>query len=72
MKYVLRHNVTGRYLKTSGVWVSGIDDAMTFDELGEAREYCQAHRIEDVRPLQLLRPSLITLLQVHPAAVTGA
>jgi len=69
MKYVLRNKTTGRYLKRVGQWVSRIDDAMSFDDAGEAREFCQAHRLEEVQPVQLLMPYLMSLLAV--SAMTG-
>lgn len=62
MKYVLRNLHTGEYLKQSGVWVSQIDDAMTFDDLVDAREFCQAHQIAGVQPEQFLMPYLVNLL----------
>jgi hypothetical protein len=72
MKYVLRHKDTGRYLQRSRVWVSRIDEAMTFDDAGEAREFSQAHQLENVQPVQFLMPYLMTLLAVPPPIVTGA
>ena len=64
MKYVLRNTTTGRYLKRAGVWVLQIDEAMSFDEAGEAREFCQAHRLNDAQPVQLLMPYLVSLFAV--------
>ena len=71
MKYVLRNITTGRYLKRSGVWVLGIDEAMSFDEVGEAREFCQAHRLDDAQPVQLLMPYLMSLLAVVSGPAVG-
>ncbi len=71
MKYVLRNNATGRYLKRSGVWVTRIDEAMTFADTGEAREFCQAHRMENVQPVQQLMPYLMNLLSGRPPFAAG-
>lgn len=64
MKYVLRNKTTGRYLKRPGVWVCRMDEAVTFDDVGEAREFCQAHQIDEAQPVQLLMPYLMSLLAV--------
>ncbi len=60
MKYVLRNITTGRYLKRAGEWVMGIDEAMSFDDATEAQEFCQAHRLSDTKPVQLLMPYLMS------------
>ena len=73
MKYVLRHRTNGRYLKRPGTWVTRMDQAMTFDDSSEAREFSQAHQLETAQPVQLLMPYLMSLLAVasdHP--VTGS
>jgi len=44
-----------------------MDEAMTFDDMGEAREFCQAHRLEEAQPVQLLMPYLMSLLAVTAA-----
>ena len=62
MKYVLRHQSTGRFLQRPGTWVRCMHQAMSFDDAGEAREFSQAHRIEEARPVQLLMPYLMSLL----------
>ena len=62
MKYVLRHQSTGRFLQRPGVWVRRMDQAMSFDDAGEAREFSQAHQIDAARPVQLLMPYLMSLL----------
>ncbi len=64
MKYVLRNLTTGRYLKRAGEWVLGVDEAMSFDDASEAREFSQAHRLNDVQPVQSLAPYLMALLAV--------
>jgi len=52
MKFVLRNKHTGRYLRRAGHWVTRLDDAMTFGDMTEVREYCQAHRLENVQPIR--------------------
>ena len=71
MKFVLRHKTTGRYLKRQGVWVRCADDVMTFDDVGEAREFCQAHQLDDAQPVQLLMPYLMSLLAVTDRSMVG-
>jgi hypothetical protein len=71
MKYVLRNSTTGRYLKRAGEWVLGIEEAMNFDDAGEAREFSQAHRLTDVQPVQLLAPYLMSLLAVASGPAIG-
>jgi len=63
MKYVLRNKNTGRYLKGRGLWVRRPDEAITFEDMIGVREYCQAHRIEDVQPIRRLMPYLTSLLR---------
>jgi len=63
MKYVLRNKLTGRYLKRRGQWVRAMNEAMTFDDMGEVREYCQALGLENVQPIQRLMPYLMSLLR---------
>lgn len=73
MKYVLRNLTTGRYLKRAGEWVLGIDEAMSFDDASEAREFSQAHRLNDVQPVQSLAPYLMSLLAVASStAINGS
>jgi hypothetical protein len=71
MRIVLRNKETGHYLKRPGVWVSGMDDAMTFEDKVEAREYCQAHRVENVLPVQQFMPFLMSLLRRSEGPSTG-
>ena len=73
MKYVLRNKETGRYLKRLGLWVNRLEEAITFGDMAEAREYCQAHRLENVQPIQRLMPYLMSLLQpASPSRSGGA
>jgi hypothetical protein len=62
MKFVLRNKNTGRYLLRGGLWSAQLDDAMTFEDMTDVREYCQAHRLEDVQPIRRLMPYLLSLL----------
>ena len=71
MKYVLRSKETGRYLKRVGVWVLRVQEAITFDDMIEVREYCQWHRIEQVQPVHRLMPYLLSLLR-NKRSVTSA
>ncbi len=64
MKYVLRNLVNGRYLRKPGVWVTRPDDALSFDDSVEAREFCQAHQLTEAQPVKLLMPLLTMLLPV--------
>lgn len=66
MKYVLRNTSTGRFLKRPGLWATRMDEAMTFEDMVDVREYCQAYRIEDVQPIQRLMPYLMSLLRAVP------
>ena len=73
MKYVLRNLTTGRYLKRAGEWVLGVDEAMSFDDVSEAREFSQAYHLKDVQPVQLLAPYLMSLLTVASGpAISGS
>ena len=69
MKYVLRHQLTGRYLSRPGLWVRRMDEAMSFDDVGEAREFSQAYQLEEAQPVQLLMPYLMSLLAATPDSV---
>ena len=62
MKYVLRHQSNGCYLQRPGVWVRRMDQAMSFDDVTEAREFSQAYQLDEARPVQLLMPYLMSLL----------
>jgi hypothetical protein len=73
MKYVLRNLTTGRYLKRAGEWVLGVDEALSFDDASEAREFSQAYHLKDVQPVQLLAPYLMSLLTVASGtAISGS
>jgi hypothetical protein len=63
MKYVLRNKNTGRYLKRKGLWVRRMEEAITFEDVSEAREYCQAHQVEDAQAVQQMMPYLWSLLR---------
>jgi hypothetical protein len=72
MKYVLRNKETGRYLKRLGLWVTRLEEAMTFGDMVEAREYCQAHRLENAQPIQRLMPYLMALLRPRSGPSSAA
>lgn len=63
MKFVLRNKQTGRYLQRAGFWVARLDDAMTFEDMTDVREYCQAHRLDNVQPIRRFMPFLTSLLR---------
>jgi hypothetical protein len=71
MRFMLRHKQTGQYLKRAGLWVSRAEDAMTFEDMVDVREYCQAHRLDDVQPIRRLMPYLISLLRKGANGVLG-
>ena len=60
---MLRHKDTGFYLKRAGLWVTREEEAMTFEDMMDVREYCQAHRLDDVQPVRRLMPYLGRLLR---------
>ena len=62
MKFVLRNKHTGRYLQRVGLWVARLDDALTFEDMVDVREYCQAHDLKNVQPIRRLMPYLVSLL----------
>ena len=62
MKFVLRNKSTGRYLMRAGSWAAHADEAMTFEDMTDVREYCQAHQVENVQPIRRLMPYLVSLL----------
>ncbi len=66
MRYVLRDKSTGHYLKSSGVWVARVEEALTFEDSTEAREFCQAHHITEAQLVQSLMPYLVSLLPQSP------
>ena len=68
MNYVLRDRATGRFLQRVGVWAERATEAMLFADLLEAREYCQAHRLEGLDPVRRLRPYLLALIRRRRAA----
>ncbi len=72
MKFVLRNTRTGRYLKRVGLWVTRLEEAMTFENMTDVREYCQAYRLNDVQPIRQLMPYLVALLGGTPGRpITG-
>lgn len=71
MRFLLRHKRTGQYLKRAGVWVKRPEEAMTFEDMVDVREYCQAHGLDDVQPIRRLMPFLISLLRRHTKTSAG-
>ena len=71
MKYVLRNKETGRYLKKLGMWVNRLEEAMTFGDMVEVREYCQAHQIDNVQASLRLMPYLMVLLRARSRALSA-
>jgi hypothetical protein len=62
MRFVLKNKNTGRYLLRAGLWGTRMDEAMTFEDMTDVREYCQAHSLDDVQPIRRLMPYLMSLL----------
>lgn len=63
MKFVLRNKETGQYLGSVGLWVARSDEALTFEDMTDVREYCQAHCLDNVQPIRRWMPSLVSLLR---------
>ena len=64
MKIVLRHRVTGRYYSESGKWVRRADNALAFDHVDAAREFCESHQLQrKTQPVHRLAPYVMGLLQ---------
>jgi hypothetical protein len=63
MRFVLKNKNTGRYLLRAGLWSTQMDEAMTFTDMTEVREYCQAHRLDNVQPIRRLMPYLMSLMR---------
>ena len=64
MKIVLRHRVTGRYYSESGKWVRRADNALAFDHVDAAREFCHSHHLQqETQPVHRLAPYVMGLLQ---------
>lgn len=52
VKIVLREKATGEYYRGAGDWVSNAYDALTFQNIIEAEEYCRTHGIKGVQLIQ--------------------
>jgi hypothetical protein len=63
MKIVLRHKITGRYYQAPGKWVRRADNALTFENVGAAREFSRLHHLLEVQPVQRLAPYLMPLIE---------
>jgi hypothetical protein len=72
MKIVLRHKITGRYYQAPGKWVRRADNALTFEDVGAAREFSRVKHLSEVQPVQRLAPYLMPLLEKrHPSIWHG-
>lgn len=54
VKIVLRQKESGRYFRDHGHWVSTPYDALTFQNILEAEEFCRLH---DLREMQFIQQS---------------
>jgi len=63
MKVVLRHKATGRYYQSPGKWVRRADNALAFEDVGNALQFCRLHCIGEAQPVHRLAPYLMTLLR---------
>lgn len=49
MRILLQHQRTGEYLREPGDWVRDPGDAFDFPSSTQAIEFCQMHRLSDVK-----------------------
>jgi hypothetical protein len=52
VKIVLREKESGRYYRGHAEWVSNAYDALTFQNILEAEEFCRAHGISGLQLIQ--------------------
>jgi hypothetical protein len=71
MKFVLRNKSTGRYLMRAGSWAAREEEAMTFEDMTDVREYCQAHQLDNVQPIRRWMPYFASLLPGKKDAEAG-
>ena len=71
VRIVLREKKTGRYYRDRDQWVSNAYDALTFQNILEAEEFCRHHALSD---LQLIQQSgfFFRSLKYRPAPVATA
>lgn len=52
VKIVLREKESGRYYRGHAEWVSNAYDALTFQNILQAEEFCRAHRLQGLQIIQ--------------------
>ena len=52
VKIVLRDKASGEYYRGHGEWVSNAYDALTFQNIIEAEEYCRTHELKGIQLIQ--------------------
>ncbi len=52
VKIVLRNKDDGRYLRGAGEWVTNAYDALTFQNIIEAEEFCRSHGLAGLQLIQ--------------------
>lgn len=52
VKIVLRDKESGRYYRDHSQWVSNAYDALTFQNIIEAEEFCRTHDLADMQLIQ--------------------
>ena len=52
VKIVLRDKESGRYYRAHSQWVSNAYDALTFQNILEAEEFCRAHKLDGLQVIQ--------------------
>jgi hypothetical protein len=71
MKFVLRHRITGRYYCSPGEWVRRADNALAFDDINSACDFCRDQHLAEAQPVSRLAPYVMGLLQRPPASLWG-
>lgn len=52
VKIVLRNQESGRYFRGPAQWVSNAYNALTFQNILEAEEFCRLHNLSDLQLIQ--------------------
>ena len=52
VKIVLRDKESGQYYRAHSQWVSNAYDALTFQNIIEAEEFCRTHNLEGLQLIQ--------------------
>jgi len=71
MKVVLRHKKTGHYYHAPGEWVRRADNALTFENVHAAKEFCRQEHLLEVQAVQRLAPYLMSLMEDRPQSMRG-